>query len=122
MTDELSISAQLRQALAERDEARHGLAHVRFQNEIQHMRIGNLRDLRAEALAERELARAELVSARTELEQLRATREWAVADRYVHDCAICKWAIQRGEAFQPLPGAKGSFRHVLCSRPTQETS
>jgi hypothetical protein len=94
---------------------------------------------------ERDLARAELTSARTELEQLRrevrilgwqlaavvefasayqpnAERGWAIA--IVHDkpCATCKRDITCGQAYAPLPGSKGYFVHVVCPPPEDPPS
>jgi len=83
------------------------------------------------AEVERDLARAELASARTELEQLRVEygqardaldREkerrpsWVVARDGGRDCESCDQEIRRGEAYELLDGAD-RLRHVHCPQP-----
>lgn len=72
------------------------------------------------ALAERDEAKAIGRLLLDELEQLREARDWDVATGYAHDCGFCRWSIQRGEAFKPMPGAKGTFIHIRC--PKRETT
>lgn len=61
-----------------------------------------------------DLARAELSSARQELDTYRDGRLWQVAQRPVAPCSSCSQPILRGQAFQPLADAKGFFSHCFC--------
>lgn len=56
---------------------------------------------------------AELVSARLELEQLRAARHWIVARDGGRWCERCEHEIRRGEAHELVP-LTDALRHVRC--------
>lgn len=47
-------------------------------------------------------------------------RGWAVAILHDKPCDQCKQDITCGQAYAPLPGAKGYFTHVVCPPPKEE--
>jgi hypothetical protein len=123
--DLAASQADLTSVERERDEAaalnRQLAEQLDWQREVVAMLRKN-EEVRAQVIRkrnrERDLLRAELASARQELERHRRVpiTAWAVADRYTHDCTTCHWAIDVGQAYRPLPGADGLFAHVICPR------
>lgn len=78
------------------------------------------------ALDQRDLARAELASARTELDAVRTARDnlerelasaartgWIVARDGGRDCARCDREIRRGEAYEYMPSTD-QLQHIHC--------
>lgn len=67
---------------------------------------------------QRDLARAELASARQELDRLRSYRVDVARNNRVGDCGFCGVQIMRGQAVEQMPavepGAQAQLRHTFC--------
>jgi len=123
--DTLSTSARLAKAERERDEARAEVDSVRaaLNNAIRcydelQTTAGGLHDeirilKRSEGL-DVVAARAELASARQELERLRTATGWIVARKGGRYCERCEQEVRRGEAYELEPGTSGLILHVQC--------
>jgi len=75
------------------------------------------------------LARAELVTARAELERLRKSGQdviaqsgWIVARDGGRFCERCEGEVRRGEAYALEPGTGGLMIHVFCPDPAAHTT
>ena len=68
--------------------------------------------------AERDLARAELASARQELERLRSAAHWIVARDGGRYCERCEQEIRRGEAYEHSGWDRLS--HIHCPDQPEE--
>jgi hypothetical protein len=129
--DTLSTSARLaltEQRLAEtereRDEAvgrcadleqvREELAEARKLLDIFEADNQKLEGENAELVDKSLALKAELVSARQEIEQLRAARQWIVARDGGRYCERCEHEIRRGEAYELEPGTGGLIQHIHC--------
>jgi DNA repair exonuclease SbcCD ATPase subunit len=106
-----STAAALRRAEQERDEA---LEEVRVLRHSESLEVLGLHAALAKKLREHELIRAELASARQEIEQLRA-RPWIVARDANYPCEGCGRIIRRSEAYEYL-GAD-LYQHIHCPDP-----
>jgi len=108
-----STSARLRQAL--RDLAASQTDLTRVERDYDALLADN-DHLAARFKRERDLARAELASARKELANA-ARSSWIVARDGGRDCVSCEQEIQRGEAYELLPGVD-ELQHVHCPAAT----
>lgn len=112
---ELSLRAELAKAREELERERQVVGMLRKNDEIRAQVI-------RERNTERNLNRAELASARQELALLRARfgdlvaqSSWIVARDGGRDCLFCDGEIQRGEAYELVPGeGPDALRHVHC--------
>lgn len=133
---EAAAAEQISQLSAERDKAANTVGWLQAQNtvllesrdlaraELASARV-ELTRLRTDLHAERETSaqlRADYTEAADELAELRAAQSWIVARDGGRYCERCVQEIQRGQAYvPPLPGI-GLYEHALCPDLPEETT